>query len=154
MVSWFGPGAVVCWPMFYATGVMAISASRSLKGYRVLESYSHHSAGGEPGHCLTAHTRLGFLPGCMWSGLNAAERVRLAPTPSPFQKESQVPSCEDRGTIVPRENLLESNAGSPGRKGTHCLVTVFSLVGVAQTWESRLSESGRPPGPRALRTVP
>lgn len=64
---------------------------------------------------------------CIWSDSEpAAKRASPTPTTLSFQKESQIPSCEDKGTIVPREDLLESNAGSPGREGIHCLVTVWA----------------------------
>lgn len=71
-----------------------------------------------------------------------AAEVSLAPAALWFPEGITNPlPVQIKGTIVPRENLLESNAGSWEGKGIHSLVTVLRLG-----WESlRLGRSVRMP---------
>ena len=92
---------------------------------------------GKLGSCISAHTRLGFLPGQGMVRLGASSWESEPGTPSTLvsRRNHKSPSCADKGTIVPRENLLESNAGSPGRKRNSLFGhSPSSGLGVTQTW--------------------
>lgn len=69
------------------------------------------------------------------------------------RRNRKFPSCADKETIVPGENLLESNVGSPGRKKNSLLSHSLQRLARSQCWSPEavclecIPDVGGPQGP-------